>query len=100
RGQLLFVQVAAPSRTEIGQYQRLSREVENICHEINRKWARGRWCPIRLYQRCLSQIELMALHRLSDFCLVTSLHHGMDLVAKEYAASRADEDGVLILSRF
>ncbi len=100
RGKLLFLQVAVPSRTQIGEYQRLNQEVEDICGEINRKWARGSWRPIRLCSRHLPQIELMALHRLSHFCMVTSLHDGMNLVAKEYAASRVDEDGVLVLSSF
>jgi len=100
RGQLLFLQVAVPSRTQIDEYRRLTREIENVSREINRKWARGRWRPIRLCSRHLPQAELMALHRLSDFCMVTSLHDGMNLVAKEYAGSRDDNDGVLVLSRF
>jgi len=99
-GRLLFLQVAVPSRTEIDDYRGLTREVEGTCREINRKWARGRWRPLRLFSQHLPQPELMALHRLSDFCMVTSLHDGMNLVAKEYAASRVDEDGVLVLSRF
>jgi trehalose-6-phosphate synthase len=100
RGRLLFLQVAVPSRTQIGDYEHLNREIAEVCAGINRKWASGSWRPIRLYTGHLPQIELMALHRLSNFCMVTSLHDGMNLVAKEYAASRIDEDGVLVLSSF
>ncbi|MBZ5581793.1 MAG: trehalose-6-phosphate synthase [Acidobacteriia bacterium] len=100
RGQLLFLQFAVPSRTRIEDYQQLNRELAQLAEEINTRWARGEWRPIRICRRHLPQAELMALHRLSDFCMVTSLHDGMNLVAKEYAASRTDEDGVLVLSRF
>lgn len=100
RGKLLFVQVAVPSRTQIGGYAQLNRDIEDLTNEINGRWAQGGWSPIRLYCRHLPQAELMALHRLSDFCLVTSLHDGMNLVAKEYVASRTDNEGVLVLSSF
>ncbi len=100
RGKLVFLQVAVPSRTRIGEYQRLNQELENITREINSRWASGTWRPVILCHRHLPQTELMALHRLSSFCMVTSLHDGMNLVAKEYVASRTDEDGVLVLSNF
>ena len=100
RGKLLFLQVAVPSRTHIREYQRLNEELEHIAGEINAKWALGTWRPIRLCARHLPQAELIALHRLSDFCMVTSLHDGMNLVAKEYVASRTDDEGVLMLSSF
>jgi trehalose 6-phosphate synthase len=100
RGKLLFLQVAVPSRMQIAEYQRLNQEIESTVREINCKWARGGWRPIRLCARHLPQAEMMALHRLSDFCMVTSLHDGMNLVAKEYVASRTDDDGVLVLSSF
>ena len=100
RGRLVFLQVAVPSRTRIGGYRSLNDEIEVLAGEINARWARGAWRPIHLCRRHVPQPELMALHRLSSFCLVTSLHDGMNLVAKEYVASRHDEDGVLVLSRF
>jgi alpha,alpha-trehalose-phosphate synthase [UDP-forming] len=100
RGRLMFLQVAVPSRTQIREYRLLHEEIGQIAAEINAKWARGSWRPIVLCCRHLPQPELMALHRLSHFCMVTSLHDGMNLVAKEYVASRSDEDGVLILSSF
>ena len=100
RGKLLFLQVAVPSRLQIGEYQRLNQEIESTVTEINFKWARRNWQPIRLCNRQLQPAEMMALHRLSDFCMVTSLHDGMNLVAKEFVASRTDDDGALVLSTF
>ena len=100
RGKLVFLQVAVPSRVRIPGYETLNREIEGLAREMNERWGRGGWQPIRLCQRHLPQAELMALHRLADFCVVSSLHDGMNLVAKEFVASRDDEDGVLILSTF
>jgi trehalose 6-phosphate synthase len=100
RGRLVFVQVAVPSRTHISEYQRLNKEIETTADAINRRWSRDGWNPIHLCRRHLPQPELMALHRLANFCLVSSLHDGMNLVAKEFVASRSDEDGVLVLSSF
>jgi alpha,alpha-trehalose-phosphate synthase [UDP-forming] len=100
RGKLVFLQVAVPSRVRIPGYDNLNREIEALTAQINQRWRRGDWQPIRLCQRHLPQHELMALHRLADFCVVSSLHDGMNLVAKEFVASREDDDGVLILSSF
>lgn len=100
RGRFRFLQVAVPTRMGIGTYDRLTREIAQIAESINERWADGEWRPIHLCQRHLPQPELMALHRLADLCVVSSLHDGMNLVAKEFCASRADEDGVLVLSRF
>src|SRR6185437_3415082 len=68
--------------------------------EINERWGTEAWQPITCIKEHQGPVEMMALHRLSRFCVVSSLHDGMNLVAKEYAASRFDEEGVLILSRF
>ena len=100
RGKLTFLQVAVPSRTHIETYRRLNEEIETVARDINRRWGNGTWQPIYLCRRNLPQAELMALHRLAAFCMVTSLHDGMNLVAKEFVASRIDGDGVLILSSF
>ena len=100
RRKLVFLQVAVPSRTRIDGYQALSKEIESIAEQINTRWSVGSWRPIHLCRRHLPQEELMALHRLARFCVVSSLHDGMNLVAKEFAASRTDEDGVLVLSNF
>ena len=99
-GRFCFVQVGVPSRTAIESYRRLNAEVEGLVHSINDKWRMRGWAPIYYCNRHLPQTELMALHRLANFCLVSSLHDGMNLVAKEFVSSRTDEDGVLILSSF
>ena len=100
RGRVQFVQIGVPSRVQIDEYQLLNAELEHMIEGINAKWANDSWKPIVFFQRYFNPRQLMALHRLSHFCVVTSLHDGMNLVAKEYVASRFDEDGVLILSRF
>ncbi|MBZ5595311.1 MAG: trehalose-6-phosphate synthase [Acidobacteriia bacterium] len=103
RGRFVFVQVAVPSRSQIPEYKTLEKKLETLVNEINRKyrrWAVRSWRPIILLKRCFPQHSLTALHRLAKFCMVSSLHDGMNLVAKEYVASRVDEDGVLILSDF
>jgi trehalose 6-phosphate synthase len=100
RGKLTFLQVAVPSRIDIETYRRLNEEIEAVATGINRRWGFGTWQPIHLCQQNLPQAELMALHRLAAFCMVTSLHDGMNLVAKEFVASRNDGDGMLILSSF
>jgi alpha,alpha-trehalose-phosphate synthase [UDP-forming] len=100
RGKLVFVQGAVPSRSHIPAYQRLDNEADALAEEINYRWQDRGWKPILFLKEHHSPVEMIALHRLSRFCVVSSLHDGMNLVAKEYAASRTDEDGVLILSQF
>lgn len=99
-GKLIFLQVAVPSRAEIPQYRQIGEEVDELTEQLNRKWARGAWRPIVLLKEHQGRPDMMALHRLADFCVVSSLHDGMNLVAKEFVASRFDEDGALILSKF
>jgi trehalose 6-phosphate synthase len=100
RGRLVFVQVGVPSRVAIGEYERLNRELEAQVNAINDKWKSDLWKPIVFIHKHLDQAALIALHLLADFCIVSSLHDGMNLVAKEFVASRFDGDGVLILSTF
>jgi trehalose 6-phosphate synthase len=100
RGKLTFVQVAAPSRTRIKRYQDLAAEVEREALRINCRFQSGKWKPIVLLNRHHSHAEIQRYYRAAHFCFVTSLHDGMNLVAKEYVASRVDEQGALILSRF
>jgi trehalose 6-phosphate synthase len=99
-GRLTFLQIGVPSRTAIAAYEQLNNE---LCHQVemlNRKWSRAAWKPVVFLRRHVDQIDLMALHLIADFCVVSSLHDGMNLVAKEFVASRIDGDGVLILSAF
>ena len=100
RGRFVFVQIAVPSRTHVPAYQRLDDEIDHLVNDINRRWSSGSWRPIWLFKEHKSPVEMAALHRLSKFCIVSSLHDGMNLVAKEFVANRFDEDGVLILSQF
>jgi trehalose 6-phosphate synthase len=100
RGQLTFVQIASPSRTGIARYHDLIHEVESEAERINRRFQTNEWRPIVLLRRQHSHQEILPYYRTADFCLVTSLHDGMNLVAKEFVAARGDEHGVLILSRF
>jgi trehalose-6-phosphate synthase len=100
RNRVVFVQVAVPCRARLLVYKRLEEEIRALVEEINRKWSDGAWRAIILIEQCVRRVPLTALHRLADFCIVSSLHDGMNVVAKEYVASRFDESGVLILSDF
>jgi len=100
RERLVFVQVGVSNRMHVRQYKMLDDEVDSLVEEINWKWSTDSWRPIVYLKHQHSPVQMMALHRLSAFCMVTSLDDGMNLVAKEFVASRFDEDGVLILSRF
>jgi trehalose-6-phosphate synthase len=100
RRQFTFVQIGAPSRTTIPRYHDLMAEVEAEAERINRRFQSGDWKPIVLLARHHSHQEILPYYRAADLCMVTSLHDGMNLVAKEYIAARADEQGALILSRF
>src|SRR5262249_47164480 len=94
RGKLTFVQIGAPSRTGIKRYQDLMTKVEAEAERVNRRFAAGNWKPIVLLKKHHSHEEIEPFYRAADFCMVTSLHDGMNLVAKEYIAARGDEQGV------
>ena len=97
---LTMVQIAAPSRTRIPSYVELHRRVDEEVRRINHRFQTSRWKPIVLIERQCNHEEVNRWYRIADVCLVTSLHDGMNLVAKEFAAARDDEDGVLVLSKF
>jgi trehalose 6-phosphate synthase/phosphatase len=99
-GKVHLVQIGAPSRTRIPAYQTLAIEIETLVGEINWKYAQGRWMPITYRDTPATPDEVLAFYRLADVCMVTSLHDGMNLVAKEFIAARSDGDGVLLLSHF
>jgi trehalose 6-phosphate synthase len=100
RGKFVFIQVGVPSRVHIPAYKRINEEIDSLVEEVNWKYGVWHWKPIIYLQEQLSPTTLLALRRMSNFCTVSSLHDGMNLVAKEFVASRFDEDGVLILSPF
>ena len=100
QGKFTFVQIGAPSRTHIKRYHDLLAEVEAESDRINLRFQSGKWKPIVFLKRHYSHQEISRYYRAADLCLVTSLHDGMNLVAKEFVAARHDEQGVLLLSRF
>ena len=100
RGKLTFIQAGMPSRTQIESYQNTNQRIDDLANSINDKYGNGSWKPVIMMTRQLTPVALAALRRLANFCVVSSLHDGMNLVAKEYVSSRVDGDGVLILSQF
>ena len=95
-----FVQIGAPSRSHLKRYHDLMVEVEAEAHRINMRFQTDNWKPIVFLNRQHNHQEIQSYYRAADLCLVTSLHDGMNLVAKEFVAARRDERGVLILSCF
>ena len=100
REQVVFVQLAAPSRSTIPRYQQLEAEVDEVIGQVNETFGTRRWKPIQYLRRHHEHRDIWPFYRHADFCMVTSLHDGMNLVAKEFVSVRDDEDGVLILSQF
>jgi trehalose 6-phosphate synthase len=100
RERMTFVQLAAPSRSRIARYAQLGAEVEAVVAEVNRAVGTRGWQPIVYRPRHHDRHEIWPYYRHADFCLVTSLHDGMNLVAKEFVSVRDDDDGALVLSRF
>jgi trehalose 6-phosphate synthase len=100
RGRFTFAQLAAPSRTRIPRYQELNRNVDELATRINERFGRGAYRPIVLLREHHEPPTVFRTYRAADLCYVSSLHDGMNLVAKEFVAARDDEAGVLVLSRF
>jgi trehalose 6-phosphate synthase len=100
RGKFTLVQIAAPSRSRIEQYQQFDAHVRAEAHRINQKFANGGFPPICLKLEHHGPEKVYEYFRAADVCVVTSLHDGMNLVAKEFVAARDDEQGVLFLSQF
>jgi trehalose 6-phosphate synthase len=100
RGKVVFFQAGVPSRTQVPEYRRLDDEVEQKIAAINWKYGRGQWQPVIYAREHLDLPTLLALYRMARFLIVSSLHDGMNLVAKEFVAAQVDGNGVLVLSRF
>ncbi len=100
RGKFTFIQLAAPSRTKIQHYRELNERVEAVTAEINARWSVGSYQPIVLLRSHHEPATVFKFYRAAELCYVSSLHDGMNLVAKEFVAARDDERGVLILSQF
>jgi trehalose 6-phosphate synthase len=99
-GRFTFVQLAAPSRTIIERYRQLNEDVERVAARINERFGQGKYQPIVLLRSHHEPPEVFRYYRAADVCYVSSLHDGMNLVAKEYIAARDDERGALVLSQF
>jgi trehalose 6-phosphate synthase len=100
RGRFAFAQLAAPSRTRIDRYRELNERVDALAARINERWGKGAYQPIILLRAHHEPPTVFRFLRAADVCYVSSLHDGMNLVAKEFVAARDDERGVLILSQF
>jgi trehalose 6-phosphate synthase len=100
RGKFTCVQLGAPSRTHIRRYRDLVVELESLADEINWKFQTDDWKPIHLLTAHHNASTVHAFMHMASVCLVSSLHDGMNLVAKEFVAAKADNDGVLVLSEF
>jgi trehalose 6-phosphate synthase len=99
-GRFSFIQAAAPSRVSIDEYQNLDTRVRAVAGRINERFGRPGCQPIVLRIQHHDAAEVYEMYRAADLCYVSSLHDGMNLVAKEFVAARDDEQGVLLLSQF
>ena len=100
RGRFTFVQLAAPSRAVIPRYRQLAESVSEIADRVNQRFASGSYRPVILKRAHHEPPTVFRYYRAADVCYVSSLHDGMNLVAKEFVSARDDEQGVLVLSHF
>ncbi len=97
-GKVRFILIVAPSREKVDSYEKLKRDIEELVGNINGKYSTVNWVPVWFYFKPFSQKSLIAFYRNADVLLVTPLRDGMNLVAKEYAASRRDHEGMIVIS--
>lgn len=100
RRKFVYVQLGAPSREHIPSYKNINDEIDELVERINWKHRSDHWFPILFLREHVPFLSMLAFYRMSHFCIVSSLHDGMNLVAKEYIAAKTDHDGILILSQF
>lgn len=100
RNKFVFIQIGAPSRTHIKRYHEFNSEIDELVEKINWKYHENNWKPIIYLNRHFSPEEIEPYYHLADMCIVSSLHDGMNLVAKEYVYAKSDLNGSLILSQF
>jgi trehalose-6-phosphate synthase len=99
-GKFVFLQLGPISRIHIPKYRTYNDDIYHRVVDINEKWAIKDWQPIILYKKRLGLEDILTYYKAANACIVSSIHDGMNLVAKEFVASRVDEKGVLILSQF
>lgn len=95
-----FIQIAAPTRTEVVSYQQMREEIDQAVGRINGALSQDNWVPIHYFYRSFPLQEVVPYFMIADVAMITPLRDGMNLVAKEYCAAKTDLDGVLILSEF
>jgi len=100
QGRFVYIQIGSLSRIHLDTYKNLNDEINSLVERINWKYSSDNWQPIIFIRRYFTPQQLLAIYRMANFCLVTSLHDGMNLVAKEYVAACDEDKGVLVLSRF
>ena len=99
-GKVTLVQLASPTRSNVPAYKSNAEKVFSLLEKVNYKWGDGKWRPVILLNMFIKYSEIIALYKMADCCLVSSLHDGMNLVSKEYVTAREDGNGVLVLSKF
>ncbi len=99
-GKFVFLQLGPLSRIHIPKYRLYNDEIYHRMVDINEKWSEKNWQPIILNKKHFGQEDVLMYYRAADFCIVSSIHDGMNLVAKEFVSSRIDEKGILLLSKF
>lgn len=99
-GKFVFIQIAAPSRTYIKSYHDLSAEIDELVQKTNWKFSDESWSPIIYLRRYFAPEEIRPYYAVADICIVSSLHDGMNLVAKEFIATAGNRSAALVLSRF
>jgi trehalose 6-phosphate synthase len=100
QGKFVYIQIGSLSRIHLETYKRLNDEINSLVERINWKYSSDSWSPIILIRKNFLPDELLALYRMANICIVSSLHDGMNLVAKEYLAACAEDKGMLALSQF
>ena len=100
RGKVSLVQISVPSRERVPEYASEKRRTDEVVGRINGRFSRDQWIPVNFLYRSFTQRELAGFYNEGDVCLVTPFRDGLNLVAKEYVASRHDRPGVLVLSKF
>jgi trehalose 6-phosphate synthase len=99
-GNYVLVQLASPTRTTIRKYQQLAEDLKGVVNQVNERFGTASWKPVLLQMRTFSNDEVRQYYAMADSAVVTPLHDGMNLVAKEYVAACQDGDGALVLSLF
>ncbi len=100
RSRVVLIQIAAPSRTDVAEYQRLKRDVDELVGRINGRYGSSSTMPVVYVNQAMSRARLVGLYQAADIALITPVRDGMNLVALEYVAARGDRGGTLILSEF